>query len=187
MILEYIQNVRARLLEETQHWARKTERARAILEAVGDVIQAFEDMRFDLEYSTRFDQATDRFLDQWGELVDEKRGNLSDEDEYRRIILGRIVGNRSNAFVEDIIQITDTLFDPVVLGYVEFYPASYQVTITLDYDASDAFFRRASDVLRRSRPAGVGQSVVQTPDANILRLQDTEPSFDGPQFSRRIL
>lgn len=186
MILEYIQDVRARLLEETQHWARKTERARAVLEAVGDVIQAFEDMRFDLEYSTRFDQATDRFLDQWGELVDEKRGNLSDEDEYRRIIRGRIVGNRGNAFVEDIIQIADTLFKPASLEYIELYPASYQITFTLDYGATDAFFRRASDVLRRSRPAGVGQAIVQTPDANILRLQDTEPSFDGPQLSRRL-
>jgi hypothetical protein len=182
----YIQDHDARLYDAMLSYLRDAPNTRALLAAAADVFQNFEDMLFDLDFTTRLDNATGKFLNQWGTLVDEKRGVL-DDPAYRRIIRARIQANRSNALVNDVIDIAETLFEPRDSRYFPIYPAQYRIELVTELALSDDFLRRATDVLERSRPAGVGQSVVQSPTENVLRLQDTEQSLNGPQMSRRIL
>lgn len=88
------------------------------IQDVEDVTQAVADGRWPAD-------AIGVQLDTLGRIVGQERGGLSD-DQYRLIILGRIMANRSNGRVEDLYAIL------LALGYTdmiarEHYPAALVV------------------------------------------------------------
>jgi hypothetical protein len=128
-------------------------RSSEIMRIVGGQVQDVEDAIWQLYTAFDMNTATGMTLDLLGGVVGEARANRTDDD-YRAAVRARILVNRSNGRLEDMLAVLVALL-PDNTGIVvhEFYPASIR------FDVFDAFAGATAEtvarMLRQSKPAGV--------------------------------
>jgi hypothetical protein len=137
-------------------------RIRALVASLGEGAQLQEDQTWDLLVSTGLDEATGDALDQWGELVGEQRGPLSDND-YRQFILARMLVNRSSGTVDELLEILDVATQPNAGVYhQDNLPAGFYLVVDRQQFMAEATRRRVARLLEDARPAGRHMTVIES-------------------------
>ena len=179
----------ARLLVE---WRKP--RIRALCRALGGGAQAQEDMAFDVQVSTTLEDATGHALDQWGELVGEQRGPLSDND-YRPFIYARLLANRCAGTIdsdEETVGLLEVLEactgDFVRVWHEDNFPAGLYLVVERRSFMTLPMLRRVSRLMEQVRPAGRHMTVIETVVGGYGFEDDTEAEgLDVGPFSRLVL
>jgi hypothetical protein len=117
-------------------------------------LQELDDATVDLEQKTLLAVAFGAHLDQYGELLDEQRAGLSD-DEYRKVLRVRLQSDRSIATVEPLIQIVEELTDGELIVLLESYPCAIQIDFAVGTPLSDTRRQRLTRLVSRAKAAGV--------------------------------
>lgn len=162
---------------------------RAHAKAFASAGQLIEDAAHDLIVNSRISNATGEYLDNWGGVVDENRGDLGD-DLYRRLILAKIASNRSYGRPEGVFNTIDALWpDRSNLRVVRYQPATARVVVFADQVTDASWNRRAYDLLENAYPTGVQLSFAYglSEDATLSTLRfDTANGrqFDEGLFAR---
>lgn len=141
--------------------ARRTPRTSAFARALAEGAQTMEDEHFALLVDMDFNTAVGANLERWGQLVDEPRGGLSDED-YRRFIEARIAANRSGGSTEEIIRIWKLVVAPFEdVQELSIYPAHIFLSVVRQAEMSDAVVRRVKQMMDRAKPSGISLTLVE--------------------------
>lgn len=145
-----------------------------LLTALLGPTQTLEDTLQDMLAQRSIEDAVGAQLDILGKLVGESRLGLSDDD-YRRHIRARIVTNRSNGTIEDLIRITDLVFNEEE-ATIRIENGYCCVTIHLEDIVSD--WDVAMIVIKFLRK-GVAAGVRVILEFSTLEDEDTFSFFDG--------
>lgn len=153
---------------------------RRLIGVLAEKIQEAEDVYNDLITLRLLDTATGDSLDQYGDLVNFVRGNLTD-DEYRLILRGKILANRSGHLASQIGNIAAIFFDSPTYGahYIHNQPAGFQIQVSPESSLSEELITRAFEVLETSAPAGVKLTSIDTVDPVDAFTLDIGPGLDN--------
>lgn len=154
----------------------------ALVAAVVGPCQALEDALQDLLTLRSPLTATDNALDVIGRLVGQPRNGVTDDDEYRRYVLGRISTNRSRGTYEELIRITRLVALPEYsagIGVAIRQEGTAAVVVALTNTDAITMTQAAADILlsflREAKKAGVRLLLEYA-----LRAPEDLFAFDGP-------
>lgn len=129
-------------------------RAAALARVLGREAQRWEDLLHAVQTSTALDVAEGVHLDQWGDLVDEPRGPLSDA-QYRPFIRARILANRCNGTPDELIEILKLVAAPYsVIQWVPLLPAGFVLQVVRYGWMPEVQRRRVRRLFDLIQPAG---------------------------------
>jgi hypothetical protein len=134
-------------------------RVDALLAAIAENQQEFEDTAYGIYLGLLIEAATGKFLDIWGKVYNEAREDMTD-DEYRIVILTKAYALRASGNVADSKYVAEVLSGGTAVVY-PFFPASYQVTLDVSAPLTDSARVRIRRILDYVRPAGVGAEYVE--------------------------
>ena len=159
--LVYIPNHAQIALERTPlqfHQPRIT----ALIQALALGVQCLEDAIFDLDISSTLPNATGATLDQWGSLVGERRGGLSDDD-YRVFIEAKLLVLRSNGTPDELIEIFRRITAPQIsIRYAQYPRASFGLWVLRSEAMSDRRALRVGEFMRQAKPGGTEMWLVES-------------------------
>lgn len=158
---------------------------RALLLAIGDVMQCYEDEVFDYLVSSQFDVATGATLDQFAGILGIPRRGL-DDDTFRHVIRWRAQARKSRGARYDILRIQQ--LPGLTVDYDEIYPAAIELNMTFDTspDAGSGLIEHLQDGLDEAVAMGVGVRAVEA-GQNFFQLDTADRGLDAGLLSRRIL
>lgn len=164
---------------------RKGKRIMALVGALADGVQAFEDEAFDTLIGTPLSVAKSGTLDQWGRILGESRGTL-DDPGFREILNTKLLTLRSTGSVPDILRIWLRLNDDADdARYEPSYPAAYSLYVTTAVPYSAETIARVIRLMESVRPAGVGGEYIETPTGG-FRFNDATRGFDQAPMGRSL-
>lgn len=126
----------------------------SVLAALGAEAQRAEDLLFGVLSGTLLDNARGHALDQWGDLVTEPRGALTDDHVYRRFIRARILASRSAARPGELATILTLLTEPESIRYVPIYPGCFVLVIVRREWLEEPIRRRVRLLMEDAFPEG---------------------------------
>lgn len=138
------------------------------LEAYLNALQSLEDVTIEW-YVKRWPLTAEGVqLDVLGKIVGQERGTRTD-DEYRLWILARILVNRSNGRIEELINILTTL-GVADIRVKEYWPAGLYIEVT-----GTPYGQDIGELLTQAKAGGVQLHWVYTDqaDANALQTSNT--------------
>lgn len=160
--LVYTPDYKARAVANLLSQYQRAPRIKALVEALAQGVQDCEDEGFNVLMSTTLVAATGAQLDQWGDLVGEARGNLTDPD-YRRFITARIRANNSQGTTDEIIAIWSLVVFPFIeIRHHNYPPATFELIVLRDDYLADEVAARVGTLLREVKPAGVAMMLIET-------------------------
>lgn len=145
--LEHAEQAVGHLIE----FFRRGPRNQLLVAAVMEQVQELEDQLWALANAFDLDDAVGDQLDILGRLNGEPRGNRTD-DEYRAAIRVRILVNRSDGQVEQLIDILDAIDPTCTVHVAEGYPASLSISVD---NISTGTFADVNRMMQQAKPAGV--------------------------------
>lgn len=145
---------------------RDKPRFEALVRALVSPFQSIEDALWAL-FESDVDRATGDELDVLGRIVGELRNGETDDTLYRRRVRARIMANRSNGTVEDIIRVVRLILaDDTVRIYIrQIFPASILVEledVAVDADVADLVAAFVSGRARGAAAAAIGTRVIHS-------------------------
>lgn len=160
---------------------------RALIQALGAGVQLQEDLQWDLLVSTGLDEATGHALDQWGDLVGEQRGPLSDQS-YRQFIKARLLVNRSSGTVDELLEILDVATQPNVgVFHEDNLPAGVYLQVERNSFMGDAEYRRVARLMEDARPGGRHLSVIEALSGGFgFEADETAEGYNTGVYSRLV-
>jgi hypothetical protein len=188
-ITDHAARARALVLEQ---YKTMTTKFLPLVDAVVGSVQDAEDALWGYVAMMLLGSSTGVWLGQLGRIVGEER-ETADDDDYREFIAARVLANKSQGSIEDIIAVVRKVITVpgsaagATLTVQQFFPAALQATIG-SFDFSDvALLDRLRRMLLRTRAAGVGQNVVyqfQDDDAEMFTFEwdAGSPSVTGLGF-----
>lgn len=158
-ITDLVSTFAARVLSQYQNKPRFMAMQRGLTQLAQDVENALWAIVAKLD----LDQADGVWLDYLGDFVREPRAGASDVD-YRKYIAARIIANKSQGRIEEIISVIR-----IVTGMLGPYPVTRQSPASIeieliDYDMDEPIRTRLMQLLRATRAAGVRLMVLYWPD-----------------------
>ena len=169
----------AELLDRRLEQFRDKDRFSAMLEVLGEQVQALEDALYQVLTETSIDVAVGAQLDGLGSVVGEERAGR-DDDAYRVAIRVRIAINLSEGTPEDLLALALAISGGSNALLIEYFPASFEIQI-LDPVPSGTDPARIASVVRSGKPAGVGA-------VSIIHVEppfqyDTGSGFDEGKYA----
>lgn len=159
---------------------------RAYLRSLGSAAQVHEDDAFGLVASTGIYEAVGAQLDQWGELVGEKRGPLLDED-YRRFILGRVLVNHCGGGTDALLEVFEIITQPNAgTFHVSNFPASAYLMVERLEFMSEPVRRRVARMMYDAFPAARALVMIEALVDGFGWDEEGSEAFDVGPFSRLI-
>ncbi len=170
---------------EAQAVARLTSTLRkpiiqAIVEVLANRWQKIETVADAMLIGWLLDNAEGVQLDVYGILAAELRGELSDDDEYRRIIRGQLAALQSDGEVPKTIQIAADLILETI-EYTQLGRAFYQLQWETATHLSADMRIRVARILDLLAPSGVGYVAVEG-ETPVFRY-DSGPGYDNGQYA----
>lgn len=136
---------------------RITSLARALAEGA----QTMEDELFGLIVNRELGAATGASLEQWGAVVGEQRGGLTDA-EYRRFIEARILANNSGGSTDEMIKIWELVTGPSVsVQHFQIFPATFHLQVVRAVAMTDEVTRRVVRIMDDAKPSGIAMTLVE--------------------------
>lgn len=183
--LDYEPAWEARVREMVPSQFRDLPRFDALWAAIGAEAQRLEDLAFGVLSGTLLDNARGHALDQWGDLVGESRGALTDDHDYRRFIRARILANRSQGRPGELAEILTLLLEPVEIRYVPLYPATFVYVVVRREYVAESIRRRILLLIADAFPAARTGYVVEALVGYFGFAEDEDArGFGGGPFAR---
>lgn len=179
-------NMVARSINRLISYFRRGPRNRAFLDATVGEFQILEDAAWTLYYETRLPNADGVNLDVIGRVVRELRAGRDDED-YRAALRTRILVNRSNGRIEDLIAIIESMVPGAAVTVAEYLPPT--IVFNID-DLGDVTAETAYRMLFQAKAAGVrlemaeGLPTIGSYDGTVVG--GTIGSYDGTTLGFEI-
>ena len=142
-------------------------RIEALARALALPWQDVEDEAWTLLNDLLLPNASGWLLDILGDLVGEDRAGLDDTD-YRRFIAARMLVNRADDSLDDLIAIWQLVMDTTATDSTEIFPLTIWLIAQRDDPLSDIVARRVVAMMEDAKPAG-----------RTLRLVEAMPSPYG--------
>lgn len=141
-------------------------RFEALVRALVAPFQSIEDALWQL-FESDVNTATGAALDVYGRIVGEPRSGETDDELYRRRVRARIMANRSNGTVEDIIRVVKLILvdDEARIHIRQIFPASILVEledVAIGADVADIVAAFVSGRTRGAAAAAIGTRVVHS-------------------------
>lgn len=163
---------------------RDKPRFEALVRALVSPFQEIEDTLWAL-FESDVDSATGDELDVLGRIVGEPRAGETDDEVYRRRVRARIMANRSNGTVEDLIRVSRL----IVNDDAAYHKAVRQSVATIVLRIEDvAITQSTADVLiaMLSRAVAAGVRIIlesmRSAPASVFRF-DSGPGLDQGNFA----
>jgi len=153
--LGHVPNHRALAVAGLTYPLRERPRAAALASALGGAAQGFEDTIFSLLEGATLANAIGSDLGHWGDLVDEPRGVLLSDDQYRPFVRARILANRCDGTPDRLIEVFSIVTGPTLK--VEFFSLLPAGLILVAYRAAwmtEPVRRRVRRMMDSIAPAG---------------------------------
>lgn len=167
---------------------RNSPNLKAIARNIGYGVQLVEDEAFDVLARMTLKLAGGATLDQWGEVVNEKRGGLLDDDEYRRIIRVRVFVNASWGSMDEVYIALAELAEPFVyIKWYELWPAGMEWYIQRESFMSDGMAARVGQFAKDMAPAGHAFHVIEATDGGFGFEEDEDALGFGEGEMARLL
>ncbi len=131
----------------------------ALVRALAAGTQQLEDIAWSVLTST-LDVCSAHRLDQWGDLVGEARGGLTDA-QYRGFIQARILANRSSGKLDEIIRVAQMITAPSTVVSRELAPKHLTIYIYRDSFLEPRMRGRCGRLLRAIHPAGTFLEIIE--------------------------
>jgi len=180
-ITDHAARIRARVLSQFAD----SPNILAVLAVIAGEVQALETTAFDLVADRMLDTAVGAQQDQWGKIVGQPRGGLSDAD-YKVLLKVRIEANRSCGTGETIISVISKITGASVVhlrwGGIAHYEASYEIVTPI----SDSRIAVLDDVVLDATAAGVSVSITEEVADVSFRLDSATRGLDQGRLSRRV-
>lgn len=135
----------------------------ALVNGVNGLAQQAEDALWAIVAQLDTATAQGTWLDYLGNFVGEARAGANDTN-YRVFILARIIANKSQGRIQDIIAVIQIITLLSVFPVARMSPASVEVILD-GYAMTEPIRTRLMQLLRRTRAAGVRLMVIYSPDA----------------------
>jgi hypothetical protein len=133
----------------------------SLVEALATGVQLLEDLNFALIVDRTLGTAVGANLDQWGDMVNEPRGGLADND-YRRFIAARIAVNESGGSTDELIKIWKLVTAPQIsVLEIPLFPAGIHLQVLRETALDDDVARRVGAIMRDAKPSGVSLQLVE--------------------------
>jgi hypothetical protein len=158
-LTDLVSSTAARVLQQYQ----KKPRFMALHRGLTQLVQDAETAVFGIVAQLDVDAATGVWLDFLGNFVGEPRAGANDTD-YRKFIKARIIANRSQGAVEDIISVIKTVTGLSTFAVTRLSPASLEVILD-GYAMAEPIRTRLMQLLRAARAAGVRLMVLYASNA----------------------
>jgi hypothetical protein len=124
LITDYFTRAKSRLLSQYQGAAVYE----GIIQSIAGSFQEAESVIFDLKDNRSIYNATGVQLDRFGSLLNKPRNGITDDTEYRSVLLAKAAQNVSKGTPEDVIVVFLLLMQARYVEYVEIYPAKFYMT-----------------------------------------------------------
>ena len=130
MAIEYIGNHTEQALARLTQQFKSSTKVQALLSALVGPSQGIEDAQWELLTERGVETAVGIHLDKIGAIVGQRREGLTDAI-YRRYIRARIIANRSDGLVEDLIAVVRAVIADAnaVIVLEQLYPAAVYVRV----------------------------------------------------------
>lgn len=179
--LIYTPDHEARALDDLLTPYKGKPRIEALVRALATSAQDFEDEVFGQLTSRTLAASSGAQLEQWGEFVGEARQGLEDP-EYRRFIMARLLANRSQGRVDELVSIFSIITAPSTVRYHDHFPAGFRLTAYRELEMSAQLRSRVRRLMRSIKPAGIGMTLTEA-RADSIQLGEAARGF-GSTFSR---
>ena len=182
--LEYIADHEGRSTAQLPFQFRIKPRFCSFVQSIASAVQMLEDANFDLLIGSTLDAAVGDALAQWGDLVGEEKGALTDT-EYRQIIRSRVLANRSAGTRDEMIVLYQTLTAPSTVVHVDNFPAAFTMTAKRGTSMRDEFARRVRRVMEDAKPMGIKMNLIET-NFGSFAFDTPGAGYDVGTFSRSL-
>jgi hypothetical protein len=151
----YEGNFRQLAIKRLPGFLRVQPRVQQLLRVLGGAVQVLEDEAWGVLLGTTLGLAEGEALDLWGARVGEPRGSLVSDSEYRPVIEGRLLANRTDGSVDSLIEVVRAACAPVVcVEYFDLFPAGFQIQVAREDWMGEARRKRVHRILADASPAG---------------------------------
>lgn len=177
--MEHIPN-HSGLAEEDLLVYRHKPRMLAFLRACMGQAQLLENKIFGLLVSQTLNEASGNALEQFGQLLGEERGALS-EDEYRKIIFARILARRRPRDVaprDHMIRVFGTLTAPSTVQFWYRHPMGIRMAARRAQPMSEIMHRRIRRLMDQLYGSGYAMDLVEVVEGQFTL--NTEDGFGSP-------
>lgn len=153
----------------------------AVVESFVGEVQGIEDAAFDLLTFRHIDDAFGFRLDQWGELLNEKREGLTDE-EYRSVLRARLIADLSNGRRDDFIRLLQELTGSENITVETINPLGLRIAYDIQTESSTLKKARIARLLVLTKSAGYRISwVLERPASGYLNWEEAGgPGWGAP-------
>lgn len=143
------------MIKRLPGFLRVQPRVQALMRALGKGIQTAEDNAWGVLLGTTLELAVGDALDRWGLLVGEPRGSLTSDDDYRPVIQGRFLANRTDGTPDSLIEVIRAAAYPVVcIEYFDLFPAGFQIQVARERWMDEPRRLRVRRILADASPGG---------------------------------
>lgn len=157
----HIYDVSREAVEQLTAARGRSESVAGLLRALVAPLQGAEDARLDLSHALSIEGATGVWLDFFGRIVGEPRGDMPDR-EYRRHIQARVQINASQGEHNRILRIAELLTDASFVQITPAYPAAYTLLIVSAEQLDARALARVRDRIEQATAAGVAVHLVSS-------------------------
>lgn len=142
-------------------------------------IQELENVFFDIKDNLSIFNSTGVNLDIWGDILNQPRNGLSDDTEYRIVLLAKIAQNVSQGTAEELIALLTLLTNPTKIIYSELQPAELVMTILSPTPIGS--YELIRSVMQKAKAAGVKFNVLVVASEHPFSFAE-DPDIDGRGF-----
>lgn len=166
-------------------------RFQALVSILLDRVQEYEDLSYDYLLEQLIENAQGVHLERLGRRIGEKRGELTDDDDYRRVIKARGLANASECAIQTIIDITEIVMEPhlsVPEPNVRLYQHGrkhIRVEYDIDTDPGDALRLALARLVGIAKCGGTSYTIVEVDNSDSFRY-DLGPGYDVGTYARII-
>lgn len=172
------ENLRQEAIARLLSWFKDDAEWQTYVGVLADEVQELEDAAWDVIVQRQLDSAEGAQLDQWGDLLDEDRQGLGD-DEYRGVLRAKILVNLSQGRADDLYGVAIALASPLSVWVVEYQPATVLLIIQVSQVMSTSKIIRVVRLLTAAKPAGVKLFIAEALGTYFSHDEDVTPGASG--------
>ncbi len=143
------------LIRRMPGYLRNKTRVQALLRSLGGGLQDAEEILWGALMGLLLPLAEGKALERWGKLVNEPRGSLASDADYRAVIEARILANACTGDLDSIMRVMRVACGPVLcMEAFQLPPAAFQIQVIRDEFMGDARRLRVRRIMDICTPGG---------------------------------
>ena len=175
-ILDHLIRARKRVIEQFKELPIFD----ALLEALMIPVQELEDVFFNMTDQRSIFTGVGYQLDLWGQMLDKPRNGLTDDDEYRVVLLAKVAQNISQGTAADVMRVYQLLMRAQYVQYSEEDTVHAAFSLTAINSNPIGDIENIKKAVRSSKMGGVKINLLSSvPGAPFSFADDPDPNGRG--------